>query len=89
MQVKKGYSLHLFYWKIHKETLHKHCSKRSQQQRKPEENARKLWKARRREIYGEMGARVCPQPADQPTGAPRGIAQITTAGHFFHGATHA
>lgn len=29
MQVKGGYSLPLFYWKIHKEMLHKHYAKRS------------------------------------------------------------
>lgn len=46
----------------------------------------KLWKARVKEMYGEMGARVCQQP---PNWAPPGIAQITTSGHLFHGATHA
>lgn len=36
-------------------------------QKKPEENERKLWKATRvKEIYQEMKARVCQQPADQP-----------------------
>lgn len=58
-------------------------------QKKPEENERKLWKARVKEMYLEIGARVCQQLADQPMWAPLGTAQITTSGHLFHGATHA
>lgn len=34
----------------------------------PEENEKKLWKARVKETYQEMGARVCQQPADKPIG---------------------
>lgn len=40
MQVKRGHSWHLFYWKIHKEMLHKHYSKRSDQYT---EKARRKW----------------------------------------------